>query len=264
MSATKNSSIPRQKANGVGLDLLHERPATRGTVDLVLSDATKGALGAILLEHERKKELGKYGLLPARKLLFCGPPGCGKTLAAEVVANHLSLPLAVVGLDSVMNSYLGNTASNLRKVFDYIAEHPMVTLFDEVDAITKDRGDIHDVGEIKRATNSLLQMMDDYRGDGILIAATNYESLLDKAVWRRFDEIIRFNLPDLDQRNRLVEKLLAKVRRDFDINATRMAGMSHAIVERIMIRSIKMMVLDGEKIMRQRHFDAALERERGQ
>jgi SpoVK/Ycf46/Vps4 family AAA+-type ATPase len=124
--------IPEDRERG--LRLLDVREPVRGMEDLVLSDENSSLLEEILEEHHRVKLLKSYGLYPADRLLFCGPPGCGKTLTAEVIAAELSLPLALVRTDSVVSSYLGETAANLRKVFDFISGHPLVVLFDEFDA----------------------------------------------------------------------------------------------------------------------------------
>lgn len=257
------AAMPSSRDNG---DLLvEERPAIRELHDLVVAEATKRALEDILREHDRADVLAEYGLLPAQKLLFVGPPGCGKTLAAEIIANHLSLPLIVVRLDSVISSFLGETATNLRRVFDYIATRPVVALFDEFDALTKDRGDSADHGELKRSVNAVLQMMDGYKGQSLLIATTNYESLLDRAVWRRFDEVVRFNMPDLDQIKRLVSLKLSGVRRAFepiDANVPSLfKDMSHSDIERVLVRAVKEMVLSGEDALQRQHIDAALAKE---
>lgn len=257
------ATLPSNKDNG--LVLLEERPALREENDIVLSDSTRAALQEILLEHNREDTLRSYGLLPAQKLLFFGPPGCGKTLAAEVIANSLSLPLVLVRLDSLISSFLGETAANLRKVFDYISQYPVVALFDEFDALTKDRGDSADHGELKRSVNAVLQMMDGYRGNSILIATTNYESLLDKAVWRRFDEIIKFDMPNLEQIKGLLAMKLAGVRRNFEPSDTTVAslfnGMSHADIERVLRRAVKEMVLSSREFLETTHLNAALARE---
>lgn len=257
------AALPTNKDNG--LFLLEERPALREEKDIVLSDSTWSALQEILHEHNREDTLRSFGLQPAQKLLFFGPPGCGKTLAAEVIANSLSLPLVLVRLDSLISSFLGETAANLRKVFDYLAQYPVVALFDEFDALTKDRGDTADHGELKRSVNAVLQMMDGYRGDSILIATTNYESLLDKAVWRRFDEIIKFDMPDLEQIKRLLTMKLAGVRRNFEPADTDIAslfnGMAHADIERVLRRAVKEMILSGREFLEQPHLNSALSRE---
>ena len=147
------SKLPKGADSGIGL--MEERPAVREEKDIVLSDDARSIFEEILLEQNRADVLRSYGVQPAQKLLFCGPSGCGKTLAAEVLANSLSLPLVLVRIDSVVSSFLGETASNLRKVFDFITQHPVVALFDEFDALAKDRGDESDHGELKRSVNAV-------------------------------------------------------------------------------------------------------------
>ena len=255
--------LPTNKDNG--LALLEARGVVREEKDIILSDTTQSALDEILMEHNRADTLQSYGMQPAQKLLFCGPPGCGKTLAAEVIAHALSMPLILVRLDSVISSFLGETAANLRKVFDYVSETPVVALFDEFDALTKDRGDSADHGELKRAVNAVLQMMDGYRGESILIATTNYETLLDKAVWRRFDEVVRFEMPNLEQIKRLLTLKLSGIRRNFEADdgqvASQFKGMSHADIERVLRRAVKEMILSGREFMEKSHLDTALARE---
>ena len=257
------ATVPTSKDSE--LALIEERPAMRDEKDIVLSDSTRSALEEILQEHNRADVLRSFGLQPARKLLFFGPPGCGKSLAAEVIASSLSLPLVLVRLDSLISSFLGETASNLRKVFDYFAQYPVVALFDEFDALTKDRGDSADHGELKRSVNAVLQMMDGYRGPSILIATTNYESLLDKAVWRRFDEAVKFEMPNVEQIKRLLALKLSGVRRNFEPSDTAIAtlfkGMAHADIERVLRRAVKDMVLSGREFLEKSHLDAALARE---
>jgi AAA+ superfamily predicted ATPase len=160
---------------------------------------------------------------------------------------------------------LGETASNLRKVFDYVAAQPVVALFDEFDALAKDRGDNADHGELKRAVNAVLQMMDSYRGSSILIATTNYESLLDHAVWRRFDETIYFELPTQKEIKRLLALKLASVRKNIDLEADRITskfdGMSYADIERILRRAVKDMILLGKEYLEEAHLEQAFSRE---
>ena len=259
----KASEMPSSKDNGIAL--LEERPVMREEKDIVLSTATQSLLTEILNEHNRADVLRSYGLQPAQKLLFCGPSGCGKTLAAEVIAHSLSLPLVLVRLDSVISSFLGETAANLRKVFDYIVQYPVVALFDEFDALAKDRGDTADHGELKRSVNAVLQMLDGYRGSSILIATTNYESLLDHAVWRRFDEVMRFEMPNLGQIKNLLALKLSGIRRNFDTDDEQIASafneLSHADIERVLRRAVKEMILSGREFLEKSHIDEALARE---
>lgn len=257
------AQMPTNKDNG--LALLESRSVVREEKDLVLSDTIQSTLDEILMEHRRADVLRSYGLQPAQRLLFCGPPGCGKTITAEVIAQSLDLPLVVVRLDSVISSFLGETAANLRKVFDYISSQPVVALFDEFDALSKDRGDSADHGELKRSVNAVLQMLDGYRGESILIATTNYQSLLDQAVWRRFDEVFRFELPNLEQIKRLLALKLSGVRRNFQTDdiqlASQFKGLSHADIERVLRRAVKEMVLSNREFLEKTHIETALARE---
>lgn len=257
------NNMPTSKDNG--LELLEERIASRNELDIVLSDKTQSAVDEILMEHNRSDVLRSYGMQPAQKLLFCGPPGCGKTLAAEVMANNLCLPLVLVRLDSVISSFLGETASNLRKIFDYVSAQPAVALFDEFDALAKDRGDNADHGELKRAVNAVLQMMDSYQGSSILIATTNYEALLDHAVWRRFDETIHFELPTQKEIKRLLALKLSSVHKEFDASSDEISsqfeGMSYADIERILRRAVKDMILSKKDCLEKKHLDQAFSRE---
>jgi SpoVK/Ycf46/Vps4 family AAA+-type ATPase len=260
-------TVELPSAKDSDLPLLEERPVVREEDDIVLADTTRRALHDIIREHQRADVLRAHGLQPARKLLFYGPPGCGKTLAAEVIAGALSLPLVLVRLDSLISSFLGETASNLRRVFDFVSRTPVVALFDEVDALTKDRGDSADHGELKRAVNAVLQMMDGYRGSSLLIATTNYETILDRAVWRRFDEVLRFDKPDSQQISQLLALKLSGVRRNFEIADEWVQrlfdGLSHADVERVLRRAVKELVLSGAEFLESRHLAAARAREQG-
>ncbi|HEC11674.1 MAG TPA: ATP-binding protein [Acidiferrobacteraceae bacterium] len=234
------NSVPSDKERG--LPLLAMKEPARRLEDVILSDENRVQFDEILAEHHHEDLLRSYGMEPADKLLFCGPPGCGKTLTAEILASELGRPLAVVRIDSVVSSYLGETAANLRKVFDFASTMPMVMLFDEFDAVAKERSDSAEHGELKRVVNSVLQMMDAYQGRSILIAATNHEGILDSAVWRRFEEVLVFEPPSTEQIRNLMGIKLRGVRRDFELESTKLVelfkGTSHADIERVLRRAI--------------------------
>ena len=255
--------LPKDKDRN--LPLLQIKEPVRRLEDVVLSDENASLLDELLQEHHRVETLQSYGLHPADKILFCGPPGCGKTLTAEVLAGELGLPLAIVRIDSVISSLLGETAANLRQVFDFVSTVPMVVLFDEFDAMAKERSDEAEHGELKRVVNAFLQMLDAYEGKSILVAATNHERILDSAVWRRFDEVLVFESPNLEQLRRLLSVKLRGLRREFEIDDARIAslfkGMSHADVERVLRRAAKDMVLAGKEFLSERHLQSAIKRE---
>lgn len=258
-----NNNIPKDRERGI--PLLHIREPVRRLEDVVLSDENSSLVEEILQELHKSEILKSYGLYPVDRLLFCGPPGCGKTLTAEVVASELGLPLAIVRIDSVVSSYLGETASNLRQVFDFISSVPMVALFDEFDALGKERSDVAEHGELKRVVNAFLQMLDDFEGKSLLIAATNHDQMLDSAVWRRFDEVLVFDLPNIEQLRRLLSVKLKGLRREFEIEnvefVDQLKGMSHADVERVLRRAAKEMILSGKEFLSERHVQSAIRRE---
>ena len=255
--------IPEDRERG--LALLAVREPVRGLEDIVLSPANRSLVEELLREHNREEILLAHGLRPSDRVLLCGPPGCGKTLTAEVFAFELGRPLAIVRTDSVVSSFLGETAANLRKVFDFIAAHPMVALFDEFDALGKEREDPSEHGELRRVVNAVLQMLDAYGGRSILVAATNHDRMLDSAVWRRFEEVLFLGPPTAAQVRRLLAVKLRGVRYDFDIKEVVERGWfadaTHADVERVVRRAVKAMVLEGgESRLNLDHLDAARRR----
>lgn len=258
-----SETVPTDRERG--LPLLEIREPVRNLDDVVLSDENRALIESILLEHRREEVLQSYGLRPVDRLLFHGPPGCGKTLTAEVLAAELSRPLAIVRMDSLISSFLGETAANLRKVFDFAQTTPLVLLFDEFDAVAKERSDQSEHGELKRVVNAVLQMMDGCETRSVLIAATNHEAILDSAVWRRFEEVLVFALPTPGQLQSLLEMKLRGVRRDFDPRTSKITahfkGLSHADVERVLRHAIKEMILQGQEFLQLQHLENALKRE---
>lgn len=156
------------------------------------------ALEQICLEHRCRDKLLKHDLHPIRSLVFTGPPGVGKTMSANWLANKLNLPLKTLNLATIMSSYLGKSGSNLQDVFSEAASEPSVLLLDEFDAIAKKRGDDSDIGELKRLVTVLLQLLDQWPSSSLLIAATNHPELVDPAIWRRFEDKIEFKLPSIE------------------------------------------------------------------
>jgi SpoVK/Ycf46/Vps4 family AAA+-type ATPase len=255
--------IPKDRERG--LPLVEVRAPVRDLGDVVLSDVARSVLEEVLLEQGRADVLAGYGLKPLGRLLFCGPSGCGKTSSAEVLATELGLELVVVRFDAVVSSFLGETAANLRRVFDFIEQRRFVVLFDEFDAIGKERDDASEHGELKRVVNSVLQMLDSYRGPSLLIAATNHEKLLDQAIWRRFDEVVMFDKPSLEQVRQLLSIKLRVVRHELPLDdrnfANQFKGLTHADIERVVIRALKTMVLKGREFLTVDLMDDARRRE---
>ena len=166
----------------------------------ILSDDLRIKLEQVVSERQHLPALEEQGLGPTRSLLFVGPPGVGKTMSARWLACLLDRPLITLDLATVMSSYLGKTGSNIRAVLEYAKSVESVLLLDEFDAIAKRRDDESDVGELKRLVTVILQEVDDWPATSLLIAATNHGELLDPAVWRRFDDVLAFDLPSREQR----------------------------------------------------------------
>jgi len=248
-----------------GFPLLDIKQPQRSIEEIILTENSVQALEELLEEHRRGDVLRSYGMKPSSKVIFYGPPGCGKTLAAEIIAFELDMPLAVVRLDALVSSFLGETAANLRKVFEFISEHPMVVLFDEFDAIGKERTDTSEHGELRRVVNAVLQMMDAYQGKSLIIAATNHEQILDNAIWRRFDETIEFPVPGSDQLQQLLKLKLRGVRRQFELDENELLKLfekrSGADVERIVRRAVKRMLLRSQEFLALKDLRQAVTRE---
>lgn len=177
--------------------------------DIILSPATQTRLSDFENTIKIKDKLDNLGLPFNMSLLLFGPPGCGKTSIAHYLANKLELPLVTARLDTLVSSLLGNTAKNLRRIFDYASRQPCVLFLDEFDAIAKSRDDQHELGELKRIVNSLLQNLDEYCKNGILVAATNHQELLDDAIWRRFQTIIEVPKPQDAEIQKLFNSITA-------------------------------------------------------
>lgn len=202
--------VPLPSANG----LLSAPPDLASIADMVLSTSTRALLDRVVLEYAQRDVLFAHGLGSARKLLFTGPPGVGKTMAAGALARAVGLPMFRVELHSVIASHIGESAANLAKVFDHIRMMPAVYLFDEFDAIGADRS-LNSEGssagsEMRRVVNSLLQFIEDDRSPSVLVAATNHDQILDSAIFRRFDEVIAFAIPSREELAELVRRSLAE------------------------------------------------------
>ncbi|BBH39588.1 MULTISPECIES: AAA family ATPase [Microcystis] len=240
--------LPKDRRSGEDLVILEE--SSIDSTQIVFNQETKAKIERVLDEHRQRQKLAKYGYLPKTKLLFWGPPGCGKTFTAKYLAYELGLPVGLLRLSAVISSFLGDTASHLQRVFNLANTTPMVLLLDEVDAVGKNRDDPNDVGELKRVVNSLLQAMDSFDSSkSIVIAASNHQYLLDPALWRRFDDLIEFSLPTKTEREFYLQSLLNGVYFDGSLEyiAKNMSSLSYADIQRITIEAIKTMILEGRE-----------------
>lgn len=215
--------------------------------DIVVREEVRDLLRRIMMENRSRARLERFGVSPRRRLLFHGPPGCGKTLAAAVLAGEMGLPLMTVRFDALFSRFLGATAVQLRAIFAEMPKRPGVYLFDEFDSVAKARGDSQDVGEMNRVVTAFLQLVDADVSGSILVAATNHVELLDRAVFRRFDVIVPFERPSPEQIAALLTLRLGSVGLNAKQakNLTRLAeGSSFADVARACDDAIRSMALD--------------------
>lgn len=225
-----------------------EYPVTLGSQPL-WQETVEERLQQVILEREREQELRTAGLLPTKSVLFTGPPGVGKSLAARWIASKLDKPLLTLSLSAVMSSYLGRTGSNLRQVIEHAKAIDCVLFLDELDAVAKRRDDEAEIGELKRLVTVLLQEIDAWPASGLLLAATNHPDLLDRAVWRRFDIVVDFPMPTSGQILSLVQRFLSPSNMDqkyIEIVATSFAGRSFCDVEKEMLRAQREAVLSSK------------------
>jgi len=224
-------------------------PTTR-MADLVLEESVSSQLERIVLEQRQHDRLRAQGFRPLRRVLLVGPPGTGKTMSAGALAGELRLPLFLIRLDGLITKFMGETAAKLRLVFDALAETRGVYLFDEVDALGGERARSNDVGEIRRVLNSFLQFLEQDESDSLLVAATNHPQLLDRAMFRRFDSVIRYPLPSAEVgreviRNRLATVKLGRIAWSKIDRAA--AGLSHAEITLAAERAAKDAILAGKE-----------------
>jgi SpoVK/Ycf46/Vps4 family AAA+-type ATPase len=243
------STLPTSRRDSA--PLLQEVPRDQLRHAMVLPASVEKRFHRIEKEFAARTRLAAHGLQPRRRVLLHGPPGCGKSLGAERLAWNTGLPLLKVRFDTLLSSYFGETHSNLRKVFDAAEATPCALFLDECDTLARSRTERNDVGEATRITNALLEMLEGYRGDGLVIAATNLDSSLDTALIRRFDEVLRIPLPATDEIEGILKTTLSAVATEKGLPwvqlAREMDGMSCSEVTQIGRNAAKHAVLEGRK-----------------
>lgn len=241
--------IPRDTEKG--FHLLEIKEFDLDWSEVILRQDLKTALDQVVEEIRQSEIFASYGLKAKQKVLFCGPPGTGKTLSAQVMSSVLRYPLVYIRFDSIVSSFLGETASNLRKIFNFIEQGHWVVLFDEFDIIGKHRDDPHEHGEIKRVVNNFMQMLDNYNGESLLIAATNHQHLLDPGLWRRFDEILFFDIPDKERRRQIFIKYLRVFEKEKGLNLELLVeeteNFSPSDIAQTCWESLKKIILEDKK-----------------
>ncbi|MCU1494769.1 MAG: ATPase [Acidimicrobiaceae bacterium] len=230
--------------------------------DLVLPKAVQELIEGFLHEHHHRGLLSAHALKPRQKILLVGPPGSGKTATAHAIAADLSLPVAVASLPALTSSFLGETARNVEAVIRFAESSPCLLLLDEFDALATERSTPGDHGELRRVVATVLQLLEEVRGESIVAATSNHAAMLDSAVWRRFDEVVTFAHPD----SRAVQQLLKLKTRGVDQNfdarkwSTKFKGASAADIETVCNDAVRLAVLDGTERLADGHLAAAFTR----
>lgn len=229
-------------------DFIHQSEPDNRLPELIVYDSIKTRILRLLKEHRQKAKIQQFGLENRRKVLISGPPGTGKTLTASVIAGELHLPLFTILVDKLITKYMGETAAKLRQIFEVIARQKGVYLFDEFDAIGAERGRENEVGEMRRVLNAFLQFIENDKSDSFIIAATNNPGILDKALFRRFDDVLYYNLPEKDQVVQLIKNRLGTFKGNYHIEtlAENIGALSHSDICQACDDAIKETILDGE------------------
>lgn len=248
LAERRGGSVVVLQPRGEMANLLSVSQPTTRLSNMVLPGALAGRLHRVLLEQRQKSRLRSHNLAVRRKLLFLGPPGTGKTMSAAALAGDLHWPLFSILLEGVITKFMGETAAKLKLIFEAMSVEKGVYLFDEFDAIGARRTQINDVGEIRRVLNSFLQLLEKDDSDSVIIAATNHPELLDRALFRRFDDVIEFSLPDSKMAGEIVEARLAR----FDTSGldwprvrSELQGLSQAELVRASDEAAKNAILNG-------------------
>ena len=241
-------------------DFIQRVEPTRNWQNILLSPENANLLKGLTKEFRQADRIRRHGLSVRSKMLFCGPPGVGKTLCAEVFAYELGLPFFHVRLDSLISSYLGETATNIRKTFEFARRQPCVLFFDEFDALARSRDEAGEHNELRRVVNSMLIFIEQIEPGGFLVAATNLDSHLDSAIWRRFDEVVWFDAPD----TRMTKDYLMHAFRNFCLSfdpvkyTNQLRGYSYSDLERVCSQAIKASIIEGRKSIDSKYFCDAI------
>lgn len=231
-------------------DMLLQSHPSEHLPELIVPKDLRNRITRILDEYSHRHKLKQYGMTNRRRILLAGPPGTGKTMTASVLAAEAHLPLHTILMHKLITKYMGETSAKLRQVFDIIQEEPGIYLFDEFDAIGTQRGREHEVGEMRRVLNSFLQFLEQDMAESIIIAATNTFDVLDTALFRRFDDVLYYELPNAGERAQLIANRLNSFL-SANVKAETLAeygeSLSHAEVSRACDDAIKQVLLTGKK-----------------
>ncbi len=238
------------------MDIIEVSSPLVDTSQIVLSKYSQEAINSFIESYNRRDALLKSGIHIPNSLLLYGPPGCGKTTMAQYISSITRLPLVTARLDGLVSSLLGSTAKNIRKIFDYASKRECILFLDEFDVIAKLRDDKNELGELKRVVNSLIQNIDAFNDDSILIAATNHHELLDPAIWRRFTTIIALEKPQKEEISQLFRVLLdgkettfMSVEKKLNFVENALLGFSHSDIKTIVFNAMRGVILSGRSCL---------------
>lgn len=256
------SPVPISRPRGELANLLEASYPKARLGEMILGTGLAEQIQRVIREQRHAGRIAEHGLSPRRKLLLVGPPGTGKTMTASVLAGELGLPLLQVRLDGLLTKFMGETAAKLRQIFDATSQTRGIYFFDEFDAIGSQRGLGNDVGEIRRVLNSFLQMLEQDRSHSLILAATNHPELLDPALFRRFDDVLYYELPDTAQIARLLRARLARTiakRVAWSRLAEAATGLSYAEVARAADEVLKDALIHGRERVRETEIRAMID-----
>ncbi|MBI4651267.1 ATP-binding protein [Candidatus Desantisbacteria bacterium] len=257
----KNILVIPQNLNGLIFTEQPELPIS----SLIVNEQLKKRIERIITEFRQQNKLKSHGLSHRRKILLAGPPGTGKTMTAKVLASELKQLLHIIQMDRLVTKFMGETGAKLRQIFDKMSEMPGVYLFDEFDAIGGERKLENDVGEMRRVLNAFLQFIEKDTSNNLIIAATNNLELLDRALFRRFDDVLHYDLPEQDDRKRLINNLLGVFRSEnfpFEKASEISEGLSHAEIDHVCRDAIKLTILNNKNLVTFKLFEDLLKERR--